>query len=74
MDQILSTKKFKVEQKTFYFDLKENHNGKFLRITEASGRRSSIIIPDSGFQEFIDTLHAITNGSQPQENEDPYPY
>lgn len=61
MEQKLISKTFKVEQKTFYFDLKENMNGRFLRITEASGRRSSIIIPDSGFQEFIGIISSITN-------------
>ena len=67
MEQKLVSKTFKVEQKTFYFDLKENNNGKFLRITEASGKRSSIIIPDTGFQEFIGIISSITE-QNPNDN------
>lgn len=61
MEQKIISKTFKVEQKTFYFDLKENLNGRFLRITEASGKRSSIIIPDTGFEEFVGIISSMTN-------------
>ncbi len=41
-----------IEQKKFFFDLKENHKGKYLQITEVSGGRSCIVIPLSGAQSF----------------------
>tara|TARA_Y100000768_G_C23807510_1_gene600190 strand:- start:505 stop:726 length:222 start_codon:yes stop_codon:yes gene_type:complete len=48
--------KLEVETKKFFFDLKENHKGQFLRITEVSGGRSSIVIPVDGLGEFQDHL------------------
>ena len=48
LDKVLETKDFKVENKKFFFDLKENPKGKYLRITESSGGRSSIVIPENG--------------------------
>ena len=44
--------KLEVENKKFLFDLKENHKGHYLKITEVSGGRSSIIIPVDGLGEF----------------------
>jgi len=52
MDKVLETRDFKVENKKFFFDLKENPKGRYLRITESSGGRSSIVIPENGFEEF----------------------
>ena len=49
MDKVLETRDFKVENKKFFFDLKENPKGRYLRITESSGGRSSI----SGSQELL---------------------
>ena len=34
-----------IESKRFFFDVKENHKGQYLRITELSGGRSSIVVP-----------------------------
>jgi hypothetical protein len=57
MNNELFTYKFDVESKTYFFDLKENPNGKFLKITELSnGRRNAIIIPERGIEEFIEYL------------------
>lgn len=53
--EILS-KELRVEQKRFYFNLKENSRGRFLKIAEVSGGRSTIIVPVSGWVEFRDML------------------
>jgi len=52
----LSTRELRIEQKRFYFNLKENSRGRFLKIAEVSGGRSTIIIPASGWAEFRDML------------------
>jgi len=46
------SKTIKIENKKFHFDLMENHRGRYLRITEKSGGKSSIVIPESGLNEF----------------------
>jgi len=56
MDKVLETRDFKVENKKFFFDLKENPKGKYLRITESSGGRSSIVIPENGLRTFSEIL------------------
>lgn len=56
MDKVLETKDFKIENKKFFFDLKENPKGKYLRITESSGGRSSIVIPITGLKTFGEIL------------------
>jgi len=56
LDKVLETKDFKVENKKFFFDLKENPKGKYLRITESSGGRSSIVIPENGLKAFCEIL------------------
>lgn len=53
--EILSTE-IRVENKRFYFNLKENAKGRFLKIAEVSGGRSTIIIPQSGWADFRDML------------------
>ena len=62
MDKVLRTSDFKVENKKFFFDLKENPKGRYLRITEASGGRSSIVIPENGFEEFSRHLENLVTG------------
>ncbi len=57
MDKVLETKDFKIENKKFFFDYKENPKGKYLRITESSGGRSSIVIPATGLKTFSEILH-----------------
>jgi hypothetical protein len=49
----LHSDKVLVERKQFFFDLKENPRGRFLRITEdVSGRRNAIVIPTVGLEDF----------------------
>lgn len=45
-----------IESKRFFFDVKENRKGQYLRITELSGGRSSIVIPFEGVEQFRDRL------------------
>jgi len=61
MDTQLRNAHIRVERKHFTFDLKENLQGTFLRITEEvnSGRRNSIVIPASGLELFRDTLNEV---------------
>lgn len=60
MDTSISSEKLQIERKQFYFDLKENPRGRFLRITEeVAGRRDSIIIPATGLEQvrrILDTM------------------
>ncbi len=57
MDTNLLSEKIQVERKFFFFDLKENPRGRFLRITEeVGGRRDTIIIPSTGLDLFRDTI------------------
>ena len=55
-DQLLS-ERIQIERKQFFFDLKENPQGRFLKITEdVGGRRNTIIIPSTGLDAFRDSL------------------
>jgi hypothetical protein len=56
-DTILRTDQILIERKQFFFDLKENARGRFLRITEdVGGRRDAIIIPSTGLDLFRETI------------------
>ena len=59
MDTEIRSARVKVENKQFFFDLRENQAGRYLKITEISGRRSTIIIPEDGLAAFRDALLAI---------------
>ncbi len=61
MDTQLRSTHIRVERKFFTFDLKENLQGTFLRITEEvnSGRRNSIVIPATGLELFRDSLNEV---------------
>lgn len=57
MNEALLTERIQIERKMFFFDLKENPRGRFLKITEdVGGRRDTIIIPSTGLAEFRDAL------------------
>lgn len=59
-DEPLASEKIQVDRKVFFLDLKENQRGRFLKITEdVSGRRDTIMVPASGFQEFVEALSRI---------------
>ena len=62
-ENTLKTCTFEIERKIFYLFLKENHQGRFLRITEsASGRSNSIIIPESGLEAFVKAFADVVSG------------
>lgn len=48
-------------QRTFYFDLKQSGNGKFLKISEKSrgGRKTTIMMDEEDVQPFIDALQEM---------------
>ena len=60
MDTQLRTAHLRIERKQITFELKENLQGMFLRITEeVSGRHNSIIIPTTGLELFQDALNEV---------------
>ncbi|MCH7950217.1 MAG: DNA-binding protein [Candidatus Dadabacteria bacterium] len=54
-----ASKHVDIESKRFFFDVKENHKGKYLRITELSGGRSCIVIPLGGITLFKERLWEV---------------
>lgn len=66
MDDLIFSERIQVERKQFYFDLKENPRGRFLRITEdVGGRRDTIIVPATGLEQFVETItRAIQAGQE----------
>ena len=59
-EEKIYTDTLQVERKFFFFDLKRNSEGAFLKITEKKDdRRNTIIIPDSGLDEFAEKLKDI---------------
>ena len=62
MDDALKSEKIQVDRKIFFFDLKENDRGRFLKITEdVGGRRDTIMVPAEGLADFADALNAIVD-------------
>lgn len=61
METVLLSERIQIERKQFFFDLKENPRGRFLRITEdVGGRRDTIIVPSTGLELLRDAIqHAI---------------
>ena len=65
MDTQLLSEKIQIERKQFFFDLKENPRGRFLRITEdVGGRRDTIIIPSTGLEAFRDMLDEVIRANE----------
>jgi hypothetical protein len=57
VDSPLLSERVQIERKQFFFDLKENASGRFLRITEdVGGHRDTIIVPSTGLELFRDTI------------------
>ncbi len=60
MDSSLVSDKIQIERKQFFFDLKENPRGRFLKITEdVGGRRDTIIVPSTGLDVFRDAIERV---------------
>ncbi|KAG9458556.1 hypothetical protein H6P81_003064 [Aristolochia fimbriata] len=61
-DVELLCKTLQVEHKLFYFDLKENPRGRYLKISEkTSATRSTIIVPVSGIFYFLELFNYYVN-------------
>jgi len=59
-DKMIISERVQIERKQFFFDFKENANGRFLRITEdVGGHRDTIIVPATGLQIFRESLDHI---------------
>ncbi|XP_075492551.1 transcription factor Pur-alpha 1 isoform X1 [Primulina tabacum] len=66
-DVELVCKTLQVEHKLFYFDLKENPRGKYLKISEkTSASRSTIILPYNGVSWFLDLFNYYVDSDDPQ--------
>lgn len=61
-DVELMSKTLQFEHKLFYFDLKENPRGRYLKISEkTSATRSTIIVPVNGIVWFLDLFNYYVN-------------
>ncbi|KAK9274177.1 hypothetical protein L1049_018991 [Liquidambar formosana] len=64
-DVELLCKTLQVEHKLFYFDLKENPRGRYLKISEkTSATRSTIIVPFSGISWFLDLFNYYVSSDE----------
>jgi hypothetical protein len=53
------------KRKVYYVDLKQNHDGRFVKITEAcGGKRDSIVIPDSMADALIGAVIKVKGGAR----------
>lgn len=67
MENVLLSERIQIERKQFFFDLKENPRGRFLRITEdVGGRRDTIIIPSTGLDQFREVIDRALRAAQEQ--------
>jgi hypothetical protein len=49
-----------MDRKIFFLDLKENHRGRVLKITEdVGGRRNTIMLPAEAFGDFVGALERL---------------
>ena len=56
----IASEKIRNDRKIFFLDLKENHRGRFLKITEdVGGRRDTIILPAAAFKDFTEALERL---------------
>ncbi|KAF9587103.1 hypothetical protein IFM89_039686 [Coptis chinensis] len=69
-DVELLCKTLQVEHKLFYFDLKENPRGQYLKISEkTSATRSTIIVPVNGIVWFLDLFNYYVDSSSADNND-----
>ena len=65
MDTHLHSVDVRVERKLLILDLKQNPQGRFLRIIEeVNGRHNAIVVPATGLELFRDTLNEVINTSK----------
>lgn len=73
-ENTLKSGEIQIERKSFILTLRENHQGRFLRITEEGGeKRSSIMIPAPGLMDFQKLLDEMVkaNDEFPAKNVSP---
>ncbi|OVA12965.1 PUR-alpha/beta/gamma [Macleaya cordata] len=69
-DVELLCKTLQVEHKLFYFDLKENPRGQYLKISEkTSATRSTIIVPATGIVWFLDLFNYYVNNNSDNDHQ-----
>lgn len=69
VETTIFSEKIQIERKQFFFDLKENPRGRFLKITEdVGGRRDVVIIPSTGLEQFRDCLEKAIQAGATTEN------
>jgi len=62
--RIIASEKLHIENKTLFVDLRENSRGQFMQIAELSNdRKSTVVIPMSGLDVFIEALEKISGES-----------
>lgn len=62
--KVLLSEKLHIENKTLFLDLKENDGGRFLQIAELSNdRRSTVVIPASGLDVFMETMAKVSGNA-----------
>ncbi|MGA1530360.1 MAG: PUR family DNA/RNA-binding protein [Kiritimatiellia bacterium] len=65
MDDMIFSDRIQIERKQFFFDLKENPRGRFLRITEdVGGRRDTIIVPATGLEQFVEAIKSAIDAGR----------
>ncbi len=72
MDEEIFSKQFQVEQKIIYVDVKENKNGRYIKISEKSGgKKHNVLMPLAGLRRLKLILDEIckTVGDDGGENE-----
>lgn len=57
VDPEIQTESIKTQNKTFLVDLKKNHNGYYLKISEwSNSKKSSVFLPAEGIDRMIEIL------------------
>lgn len=66
-EKTLSVGEIRVENKNIRASIKENHRGRFMRITEETrGKHSTVIIPYGGVVEFLALLGQVSEDAGPE--------
>jgi hypothetical protein len=62
VDPEIQTESIKTQNKTFLVDLKKNHNGFYLKISEwSNSKKSSVFLPAEGIDRMIEILEEYKN-------------
>jgi hypothetical protein len=62
---LLATERVNIATKVFFFDLKENQRGRFVKITEDSnGRRNTVMVPIEGLRDYALALAKLMDWDQ----------